>query len=200
MELTANLEGYVEPYLALEYEASAPYTSFVYDTREQALAVQRYLFEQRAGEFSQPHGRAALIGGSLVGMLAALRGDELARARLVAAAKLARSELTPAPHVQRRMRTAAQTLMRPAASDYFLSRLAVAEEARSQGVGTGLIQRVVEAADAAGAARIVLEVAAGAAARRLYERCGFVELTRERVVDDETGRELEYVHMARTVG
>jgi ribosomal protein S18 acetylase RimI-like enzyme len=53
----------------------------------------------------------------------------------------------------------------------------VAPELRGTGVARELVERVVEWSRAHGRARVVLSVEAGnAAAARLYEKCGFLEL------------------------
>ena len=44
LDLSSNLAGDVTAFLDLEFQASEPYTSFVYSTTQQALDLRRFLF------------------------------------------------------------------------------------------------------------------------------------------------------------
>ena len=57
--------------------------------------------------------------------------------------------------------------------------VAVREGSRAGGLGARLLNALAEAAHAAGFARLSLSVAAGNPARRLYERLGYSEISRE---------------------
>lgn len=70
-------------------------------------------------------------------------------------------------------------MLRVAADEAEILTLAVRPEARRRGVGRALLAAAMEAAAAAGARRMLLEVAEGnAAARALYAAAGFVQAGR----------------------
>ncbi|MDT8343757.1 MAG: GNAT family N-acetyltransferase [Thermohalobaculum sp.] len=72
-------------------------------------------------------------------------------------------------------------LIRVAADEAELLSIAVRPCDRGHGLGARLLAAAEHAADAAGAARMILEVAAGnAAARALYARAGYAERARRR--------------------
>ena len=72
-------------------------------------------------------------------------------------------------------------LARAVADEAEILTLAVAPEARRQGIARALLAAAIRAAEARGAAEMFLEVAAGnAPARALYFRCGFAEVGRRR--------------------
>jgi GNAT superfamily N-acetyltransferase len=57
--------------------------------------------------------------------------------------------------------------------------IAVREDSRGSGLGARLLNALAEAAEAAGHTRLSLSVAAANPARRLYERLGYRELSRD---------------------
>lgn len=186
--------------LALEYLASEPYTSFVYEDAAHARSIARFLWAQGAAEFSPPFGVVAVDdAGTTLGMMAVLDRDELARARMAAAMALVRGKLVdPDGPVRERMFLAGDALLAVAADDLYLSRIAVAPTARGRGVAGWLMADYERAARARGKRRLVLEVSpTHVAAIRLYERCGFGELETGRAEDPETGRALVYRHMMK---
>ena len=82
--------------------------------------------------------------------------------------------------------------------DYYLSRLAVVEGARGEGIGSRLAADFEAEARAAGCTRLVLEVSAdNERAVHFYETRGFTRLDVAGAADAATGRRLEYVHMAK---
>ena len=201
MEITRDLAGREAAYLALELEASAPYTSFVYEDRAQAERVQRLLFDRGAAEFARAYGWVCLADGDIVGMIAFASGDDLQKSRLKAAFGLraaGREELTA--DVVRRISLAGRTLARIGSGDLYLSRIAVAERHRGRGVGRELLAHYESVAQALGARRLVLEVSPShEAAIRLYERAGFAVSGSGDATDPATGRRLVYHHMTRPV-
>jgi ribosomal-protein-alanine N-acetyltransferase len=72
-------------------------------------------------------------------------------------------------------------LIRVAADEAEILTLAVAPEARRTGLGRALLDAACEAARAAGAVRLFLEVSAtNQAARALYDAAGFQQIGRRR--------------------
>jgi putative acetyltransferase len=80
--------------------------------------------------------------------------------------------------------------------EYEVAKMAVAESVRRNGVGRRLLTRVVEAARAAGAARLYLETNhVLTPAIRLYESVGFRHLPPERIVPSPYARADVYMEM-----
>lgn len=197
---TADLAPFEREFMALESAASAPYMRFTYATAADARRVQALLLERGVGEFVPPAGKLLLLDGKPAGMVACLTGAALRRARLAAGAALMRAGLMADPALARRVQLASTTLLKPAADDFYLSRIAVHEDFRGKGVGAALMQHVLDEAARSQATRCVLEVAPEAvAAIALYQRHGFEEIDRRAVEDPETGRALEYIHMQRVI-
>lgn len=68
-------------------------------------------------------------------------------------------------------------LLRVVADEAEILTIGVIPESRSRGVGRQLLETLEETAQAAGAARVFLEVShANAAARRLYDQAGYSEI------------------------
>ena len=190
-------------YAQLEYSASEPYTSFVFGSRDEAIAAHRFLLAKGLGEFSPPHGRLRLDGAAQpLGMVAFLSKQNLRKCRLVAALALRRAGfLNDASAVADRTRLAAKVLIEPHDDDLYLSRLAVVEESRGRGIGASLLEYVASEGKRLGCRRLILEVSPmHELAFQLYTRHQFVELGRPSVHDAESGRSLELIHMARNLG
>jgi ribosomal protein S18 acetylase RimI-like enzyme len=197
---TADLAPFEQEFKELESAASAPYMRFTYSTPADARHAQALLFERGVGEFVPPAGRLLVLDGKPAGMVACLTGAALRRARLAAGAALTRAGLMADAALARRVQLASTTLLKPAADDFYLSRIAVHEDFRGKGVGAALMAHVLDEAARSQATRCVLEVAPeAAAALTLYRRSGFEEIDRRLVADPETGRVLEYVHMQRLI-
>jgi ribosomal protein S18 acetylase RimI-like enzyme len=193
------LPAHVRPYLALESQASAPYSRFVYEDDAQAQAFRALLFEHGLCDFSQPFGRVLLIGDQVVGMMACLEADPLRERRLRAAVVLARStELQRHPGVRRRLELARQTLLQPRPGELYLSRIAVNPAHQGRGLGHLLMERLDQEARARGCQAVVLEVAlASAVPLALYRACRFEVVDCREARDEESGRALVYVHMRK---
>jgi ribosomal protein S18 acetylase RimI-like enzyme len=192
--------AFADDYLALEYLASEPYTSFVYESPAQARSLARQLFERGLGEYSKPFGTAGLDDdrSTVVGMLAYLDGGELRRARMDVAIALVREGLVTDDPMSERISLAAETMMAVDESDLYLARIAVADHARGRGIGTMLMAELERAARARGKTRLVLEVSpVHEAALKLYERAGFEVADEQHVDDPATGRSLAYRHMIK---
>lgn len=193
--------------LALAAAASAPYASFAFGDPALAAAVDAYLFARDVAEFSPPAGRLFLVDGRPAGLVALLTGRELATRRLAGAVALTRSGLLEQrgpgddDDVRAHVRLAGTALLKPAADDLYLSRIAVHDAARGRGVGSALLEYVLDEGRRRRCPRCVLEVAPerAAAAYALYERHGFRETDRRLVRHPGSGRQLEYAHMARAL-
>jgi ribosomal protein S18 acetylase RimI-like enzyme len=200
--VTGFIDGpgaFVDDFLQLEAAASEPYCRFAYASDDLTRAVQQTLLDRGVGEYAPPSGRLYLQDDSPAGMIACLTGAQLQRARLAAALALAKVHLFD-PRAARRIQLAGTTLLKPQPTDFYLSRIAVHPRHRNQGVGARLLDQVLAEAARANATQCVLEVAPEAgAAIALYRRYGFDERDRRRVEDPESGRSLEYIHMARSL-
>lgn len=187
--------------LRLAQFASAPYDRFVWEDAAEATRVAEYLLSHHTGEIAPPAGQLSIADGRIVGMLACMTGAELARRRLSAAYTLAKANPAVAsPESARRARLASRTFASVARDEYYLARLTVAPEARGQGHGQWLIERLFELAQGAGARNCWLEVDPdNTPAVKLYERAGFRVVAEARVDDDRTGRSLRFAHMRAAV-
>jgi ribosomal protein S18 acetylase RimI-like enzyme len=201
MDLSPQLGGDEQILLDLEFLASAPYTTFVYSSTDQALRIRGYLYERGLCEFSPPFGRLLRDGGRAVGMLAVLDAGELTRCRLKATLALTKSGLlTEDPSLSARLHLAGQTLLKLRPDDFYISRVAAAEDARGRGLGRFLVGCAEHEARARGCSRIALEVSPlSAAAVQLYRREGYQEIDGPEVQDPATGRSLHYLHLAKTL-
>ena len=199
MELTSEVGGDEQTLLELEFLASEPYTSFVFSTTEQALAIRQYLYDRNLCEFSPPYGRLLRDGGQPVGLLATLDGAELTRCRLKATMALTKSGLLAEdPGLAARLQLAGQTLLKLRPDDFYISRVASAEGQRGRGIGSYLVRWAEQEGRARGCPRLVLEVSPrSAAAVQLYRREGYDEIDSRQVHDPRTGRSLHYLHLAK---
>jgi ribosomal protein S18 acetylase RimI-like enzyme len=201
MDVTADIAGDEQALLDLEFEASAPYTGFVFSTTEQALEVRQYLFDRNLCEFSPPYARLARDGAQTLGLLAVLRGADLTRCRLKAGLALTRSEfLSRDPAMATRLHLAGQALLKLKPEDFYISRVATAPAARGRGTGAYLLSEAEREARGLGYPRIVLEVSpTSTAAVQLYRRAGYVQFDARQVADSRSGRTLSYLHLAKTL-
>ena len=201
MHLTADVGAFHGVFLDLEYQASRHYAGFVYDDLDQMIAIRDFLFSQRVSEFSPPHGQLLIHEGLPSGMIAWWRADELKSQRLRATLVLHRSPwLQTNPPFIERLRLGAQTLLKLADDDFYLSRIAIAQASRGRGAGDWLLERFAEAGQHRGCRRLALEVSGdNPSAMRLFARHRFRVIGSRRASDPATGRSLEYIHMARSV-
>jgi ribosomal protein S18 acetylase RimI-like enzyme len=196
----------VPRFLELERLASQPYNDFVYGESDVAALAQKTMFEASAGEFAPPHGRAIFIEDELIGMVAALSGTDLTKARLAATFALSRAGLLHDEPLKQRIHLAAQTLTRPGSTDYYLSRIAIIPEARRQAgqmpaVSELVLDHLEEEGRAAGAARFVADVSADRPRLiSFYERRGMQCVEKAAVTDPTTERRLVYAHLVKDLG
>jgi hypothetical protein len=200
IDLTTQIEPALVPaYLALEYEASAPYYDFVFDYQAEARRAQRVLWEAGAGEWVPPQGHAIMQSGEFVGLIGGVTAGDLPRVRLRASLALTRAGIPADDDQARRMRMAVQTLVKPEPGDFYYGQVAITRAARKTGMIEELFELIRQYAYACGARRCVFQ--AHADSPRLiafYERTG---QERERigegeVTDPKTGRKLHYIHFA----
>ena len=200
IELTTQIEPALVPaYLALEYEASAPYYEFVFDDEAEARRAQRVLWDEEAGEWVPPHGHAIMLDDEFAGLIGGVMGGELQRVRLRASLALSRAGIPSDEDQAERMRMAVQTLVKPEPDDFYYGQVALTRAARKTGLVEELFELIRHYASACGARRCVFQ--AHADSPRLiafYERTG---QERERIgegeaTDPKTGRTIRYVHFA----
>lgn len=201
MEITSDFESHTATFLELEYQASEPYTRFVFSSPEQALAVRRFLYAKGLCEFSPPYGRLVMDDGRAIGMIAHSTFGETNRSRLRAAFALSKSQFFEQDvSLQARLRLAGGALLKLRPNDFYLSRIAVHEDARGSGVGGFLMSHFELEARRRKCLRLVLEVCSvNEGAVRLYQRQQFEEVDVCRVVAPDDGRSLEYIHMAKSL-
>jgi len=195
--LTDNLAAHLDQFLVLEAEASKPYNNFVYGNDEQAYQLRRLLLQAGVSEFGSPYARLMLDDGRVTGMIACLTGKQLLQVRMKGALALRKAGVLT-PELQDRLRLAGQTLIKPNADDFYLSRIAIAPGLRGQGAGSFLMNYFEDEARTHNCARLTLEVnALDEPAVRFYCRHKFSELSRLKVNDEATGRSLEYQQMSK---
>lgn len=198
MEITREIEPYFEFCLEMECAAAEPYLRFVYDDWEHALAVQRFLGEKGLLESSPPFGRVLLDQGEVAGMVSGVPGADLKKLRMRAAFALAKSPLAPDAASQRRIQLAHKAIFIPEDTDLYSGKLGVSRTVRSRGAGAILMTDINDEARAGGFRRAVGEVAPDnpPMLRLMLEKVHWKRLYNRRVEDPETGRTLEYVHIA----
>lgn len=199
IRLACGIERHRLEFFALEYAASAAYNEFVYEDRAQADAVRGFLLERAVAEFSAQYSCLLFDGDTVGGMISCLAAEEVAKCRMKSAYALAKSGIfQDSPRFHARLALAGQTLMKLAASDFYISRIAAAPGSFGRGYGSRLLEHCEERARGAGALRIALEVAsANASAVRFYEKHGFAAHDRRAAFCAQDGRSLEYIHMAK---
>ncbi len=190
---------YIDTLINLAALASAPYDSFVYGDILLAKKTQRSLIEQGAGDFPITRCRLEIAKGELIGMIAALTGTDLTNLRLRTAMIMSKNDLfAKASPVRHRTQLANKVMMRTEANDYYVSRLAILPTARKQGLGQGLLEQTIQDGKKLGCKRLVLEVNPDhQAAVRLYRNLGFEQLDHQQVLDPDTKRTLEYLHLTK---
>lgn len=202
MQLSQDIAAHARAFLALEASASAAYNGFVYADRTEAENVRTLLFEKEVAEFSPPFSHLAFDGDDLVGIISCLPGSQVQRSRLRCALALNRSGVFRGNEpLRERMELASATLIRPEPTDFYLSRIAVRPAAIGRGYAGWLMRWLEGVARDHDAQRLILEVAAdNAAAIALYEKSGFGCFGGASAADPMTGRQLEYLHLAKLVG
>jgi ribosomal protein S18 acetylase RimI-like enzyme len=199
MHLSTELNFDTETFFELEQQASDAYNRFTYRDYDEFDMVRRFLFERRLCEFCPPFGRVLIEEGHVVAMMACLSAEDLVRCRTLAA--LAMSQLDYCKRnreLQKRVRLASTTLIRPREGDFYLARIAVVKTLGRHGIGRHLLGRCEAEAKKRAYRRLILEVdPRNEAALSLYRQASFQDGDVHGVADPESGRSLEYLHMAK---
>ena len=153
-----NVLQYRGDFLNLEATASDLYNRFVYRSEAQSDAVRQLLFDTDQSEFSTGVSRLLLVDGAPAAMVSGLPGPKLGMSRLRCTLCLARSGVLDDPDVSKRLQLAGGLLLKPLATDFYLSRIAVSVTHRGMGLALELMQICLAWAVDQGASRVVLEV------------------------------------------
>ena len=199
LTISDDVSRYWEVFLELEAQAAQPYNSFTFVDEIECRAVRDILSASGNAEFSPPAARIVLEDDRCVGAIAFLSGAILRRRRLAGARALARADSSVVNEaLKRRLSLASRALINPAPNDCYLSRLAVAIEARHRGLGSFLMDYVLAESQRQGFVRCSLIVEANnEPALTLYKRFGFKFVETLRVMDLE--RSLEHIHMEKVL-
>ncbi|MCA1652891.1 MAG: GNAT family N-acetyltransferase [Sphingomicrobium sp.] len=202
MIVSDQLLAHRSQFLELERAAAAAYSHFVYHDEQEANTIRERLFDEGVCEFAAPFSRILLSGNRAAGMVSCLSATQLARCRMRSAFFLARSGLLQdRPATRARMEMAGRTLMRLEPSDFYLSRIAVSAGEAGSGAADQLMRYCEECARAAGSTRIALEVESGNdRALAFYRKKGFSKIDQRATRDPQSGRTLEYLHLAKSLG
>jgi GNAT superfamily N-acetyltransferase len=201
LEITEDAAPYFEFCLEMECAAAESYLRFVYDTMDQAVAIQRFLAEKGLLESSPPFGRVLLRDGEPIGMVSGVPGPQLRALRMKSAIAMRKSSSLELDAVTpKRIQLAHQVLVSPRDTDYYSSKLGVSPAARRTGAGPLLMNFITDEARKRGFERVIGEVHPDnrAMLRVMCEKVGWEQIDERRVEDPETGRSLAYVHVART--
>ncbi len=198
---TADMTPFRDAFLELEAAASAAYNGFVYQDAQQCEDVRALLFDRGVAEFGSPHVSAIVGSGVLEAFICLLGAQDLGRARMRSALAIAKAGFfTADPDLHRRMQLAGTTNAAVEDGDYYISRVAVSPAFAGRGRASQLLNEAGAVAAAAGARRLVLEVASGnEVALALYRKHGFAERGLREVTDPLTSRSLALIHMAKAV-
>lgn len=189
----------VVTYLSLTSEASAPYDGFVYVNDDERDRTSREFFNSKCAEFAPPYAHAIVDGSDqIVGMFAGpLSRAELSRVRLQATRIVLR---VVDPATKERIKLAGTTLLKLEDGDRYLSRIAVMPSLQRRGIARVALESFLGLCRTTGGTRAVLEVASTShAALALYRHFGFEVLGEHSVADALSGRQLTYVHMAKSL-
>ncbi len=200
MEFTTDLLPYRDLRLDLDFRASEPYNSFVFEDEDEARRVQAYLFDAGVSDASPPHAVLTLDEGKPVALDSAFGWERFTELRAGAAVALARSGLIlPDSATARRMQLADQVLFTPSQGDFYGSRTAVVPGVAGAAMAVFLMKRRIAEARSQGYRRYVGEIASHVTAmvRISTEAFGFEPVDVKRVDDEATGRSLELIHLAR---
>jgi ribosomal protein S18 acetylase RimI-like enzyme len=188
-----------QTFFQLEYQASESYNRFTYEDYKEFQMIRCYLFERGLCEFSPPFGQLVVDGSRVVAMMAYLSANDLVRCRIRAA--LAISRLDYFRHnreLQQRVRLASTTLIKPSIGDFYLARIAVAKDLCRRGIGFYILGQCEAEARKRGCRRLILEVDSHKQrAVSLYQKACFQEYATYAVKDPNSGRSLQYSHMAK---
>lgn len=201
MEVSTRINFDQETFLHLEGQASEPYNRFTYRDYAEFDMIRSFLFARGLCEFCPPFGRVLVDGGRVVAMMACLSAEDLLRCRALAALAISQLDyFRQDKSLQQRLRLASTTLIRPETGDFYLARIAVERSMGRRGMGRYLLEHCESEARKRDHRRLILEVDPGNdRALSLYRRLSFQDGVIYRVTDPDTGRSLEYLHMAKSL-
>jgi GNAT superfamily N-acetyltransferase len=193
--LTSDFKQFENEYLELEYESSRRYTFFVYDREEDAREIARLAFATGEVEFSPPWGRLLLDEeDQILGMTVGLPADQLRVRRMQLANIVTRSTVVKRdPQIIARLRISREAFVAVGPTDYYWSRMCVTTRARGKGLARLMGGKIESEARELGCKRIVGDTYD----TRLYLDLGFSEIGSKEVHDPESGRKLQYFHIAK---
>lgn len=174
----------------LLHASAAPYYAAYAGTEDRARRMLEAIWPHPGHTASVDVCHVALLDGAVVGVLAAFPAadaDRLARRFLWLSVR--RLPLWRWPAIVRHLRASARVTPMPPADVLYVDALAVAPEARRQGVATGLLDEASRLAAAAGLRAVALDTGIeNTAARALYAAAGFQEGGEHRAPDARTAR------------
>jgi len=174
----------------LLYVSAAPYYNAYAGSAQRALRVLGAVYPRRAHTASYEICHVAELRGKVVGAMAAFpapNGERLARRFL--GLTLPRLPVWRWPIVLRHLQASAEVTPSPPPDALYVDALAVAEEARRQGVATALLATADELARDAGVAGVALDTGLeNTAAQALYDTIGFERRGERRAPDARVAR------------
>jgi ribosomal protein S18 acetylase RimI-like enzyme len=199
MQMSTEINVDKDIFFELERQASEPYNRFAYRDFEQFDTIRRFLFDRRLCEFCPPFGHALVDNGRIVAMMACLSAEDLVRCRFRSAVAISQvGYFRQDPNLQQRIGLASTTLIRPKEGDFYLARIAVVKGLGRCGIGRYFLRKCEAEAKKCGSRRLILEVDPhNEAAVALYRQESFQDFEVHGVTDPDTGRSLEYLHMAK---
>ncbi len=190
MELIVRAAVPNDPVAGLLYESAKPYYDAYAGTEARARRLLGAIYDRPAHSASWEFCHVAEVDGEVVGVLAgfpARRGDELGRRFL----ELTMPRIPPWrwPNVMRHLRAAGRVAPMPPGGSWYVDALAVRDDWRRRGVARTLLATADHQARRDRATGVALDTGlANAAARALYERCGYTRGALRRAPDERVER------------
>jgi ribosomal protein S18 acetylase RimI-like enzyme len=201
MQLSTDINFDRETFLGLEYQASESYNRFAYRDYEQFDMIRCFLFERGLCEFCPPFGHLLVDDRRVVAMMACLSAEDLVRCRIRAALAISQLDYFRQDRkLQQRVRLASTALIKPKKEDFYLARIAVVKTLSRHGIGRYMLGQYEAEARKLGCRRLILEVDPhNEAAVSFYRQASFQSHAAYTVTDPNSGRSLEYLHMAKVL-
>jgi ribosomal protein S18 acetylase RimI-like enzyme len=189
MELTLRPARPDDAAADLLYLSAQPYYDAFAGSSERARRILRAIYRRPRHTASWDICRIAESEGAIVGIVAGFPLDEgNRRARRFLVLSVPRLPLSHWPALMRHVAAAARVSPPAPVGSWYVDALAVAPEARRQGVARALLADAAECARSARATTLALDTAIdNAAAQALYESSGF-ERGNVREADERTAR------------
>lgn len=192
----AELTRFRRQVLTLIHEAGNPYYDWLFGSSRGAQAAIQMLYDSPSSELWAGRVRLLVASGTLQGLYLGIEGNELARCRLADTLSLISHTSMTADDLRTQLRARLNAtrhlFVQPSATDYVLSKIAVTQPYRGQGVGRRLVDSFLEQGRALGYSQFRLDVSAGnERAITLYRSCGF------EIFDERRAVEMSYLSMVR---